>query len=1181
MATTVGEVNIDIRAKTDGLEGDINKGKSIVDRGMQDIRGMASAAQAALAAIGGASMIGFINSVIESAAGLQQMSEQSGVSVEALSALRSVAKLSGTDMQDVVTSLQKLSKSMVASKDATSEQAEVFKMLGVNVKDASGKLKTADQVMLEVALAQAKFKDGAEKTAAMMVIFGKAGANLGPVLKDLAEKGSLNGKVTTEQAEAADKFEKQLVILKTGMEGFLRGAILPLLPYLSTLGPLLKDAAILTAAYFAVFTGVPAIMGGVTAVLAGLGPTIGALTVEVGLFKAATLSAFGLIAAAFAGWEIGSWLVANFLEAKLAGIAFVEGLMVGWETLKYGAEVAWLGIKTAFNTAIEAIGEVFATELEIIAKGMAMVGAGSAADGIKDFAASIRSATATTTTFAEEQAKLKDQYDKNVDAVRAITGDMADEAIAQDALKRAAKGTEDALKDLTGTKAKLTKETKNAIKAAEEYEASLLVQNQQLELEESMGRKLTDAEKALIQLTSDLANGKKIMSKETEEFVRWLIQENAGLADNAKWMEADRKENEAAADAVYKQTQSLIDQTKGLRESTAEMGLSADALAALRQQRLLDKAAVLEQRAAILEAGGPVTEMSQQLRDQAVAVRELADAMNANEWAKTTKQIGDGLSSALIDGIRAGKDLWTSFRDWMANSLINGPLKNAFSSLIQSGLNAVTGGGGGGGSGSGMSSVLGSGASNILGSITIAGSSLAAIGSSVMTGVQAGWAGTSIAEAASAYSAAGMTGVSTGLSVGSSIGSAAAGVSSAITSTLAAIPVWGWIAMALATQLGGPQIDKEGSGLQGTLSSSGASGLQNTTMYKEDHHGLFGMGAFTTHNTEYSDAGSAVTNLLSDAVKTITATNAAYARMLGLNSAALDNFTMQLSVNTTGLDDAAVQAAIGAELTKFSAAQLTAAYGDAVAAFAHAGETVADTMHRLIATQQASEVLNAFGGIFSKIASSSLEARDSMISLAGGIDALIAKSAAFVQSYYSADEQSGMSAKAVLAQLSAAGVTNAGALDSKADFRTLVESIDVTNAAGRAQVNTLLDIAPQFAQLATTLEGQHLTLTDLAALAPQIAALTPLFTTAADNAAAATVSAADATTAAINTTTSAVQAGTNAVVAAVNGLAGTVAGAVAGAAAASNAAVSAMSSRLDTLDANARLARADTAEINL
>src|SRR5690606_21419899 len=63
--------------------------------------------------------------------------------------------------------------------------------------------------------------------------------------------------------------------------------------------------------------------------------------------------AFNVVAAALVGWQIGTYLREQFLEARLAGIALVEALLVAWERIKQGALLAWEIISHGFDVFVE------------------------------------------------------------------------------------------------------------------------------------------------------------------------------------------------------------------------------------------------------------------------------------------------------------------------------------------------------------------------------------------------------------------------------------------------------------------------------------------------------------------------------------------------------------------------------------------------------------------------------------------------------------------------------------------------------------------------------------------------------------------------------------------------------------------------------------------------------------
>jgi hypothetical protein len=105
--------------------------------------------------------------------------------------------------------------------------ADVFTKLGVNIKDANGKLKTNEQILLEVSDAFKRMPDGAEKSALAIELFGKAGAEMLPFLNagkqgliDLGDEAVRTGIVFTKaQADIAENFNDTLSALGKAIRG--------------------------------------------------------------------------------------------------------------------------------------------------------------------------------------------------------------------------------------------------------------------------------------------------------------------------------------------------------------------------------------------------------------------------------------------------------------------------------------------------------------------------------------------------------------------------------------------------------------------------------------------------------------------------------------------------------------------------------------------------------------------------------------------------------------------------------------------------------------------------------------------------------------------------------------------------------------------------------------------------
>lgn len=174
-----------------------------------------------LSALGaGASLAGLglmATQAIEFAANLHDLSQQTGASVEDLSALRDVAEENGTSLEAAGKALQKLSRNMAEAAGGARSQADTFAQLGVSVTDASGKLRNSGQAMADIAMAIAQIDSPTERVAAAMDVFGKSGAELLPMLLDLAKRGELVATVTAEQAAQADAFADSLTRLRQGV----------------------------------------------------------------------------------------------------------------------------------------------------------------------------------------------------------------------------------------------------------------------------------------------------------------------------------------------------------------------------------------------------------------------------------------------------------------------------------------------------------------------------------------------------------------------------------------------------------------------------------------------------------------------------------------------------------------------------------------------------------------------------------------------------------------------------------------------------------------------------------------------------------------------------------------------------------------------------------------------------
>lgn len=174
---------------------------------------------------------------------LLDASKRTGVSTQALSAYKLLADQSGSSFETLSRGLGLLSKNIVAAGSGSKEQAKVFSALGIAVKDASGNIRNASDIMPEVAARFASMEDGALKSALAMKLFGKSGVELIPTLNEGAEgfkraqeqTQKFGVALTRAEAELGDKFNDSLAESKAAMQGFANAVGVALLPKLTEL----------------------------------------------------------------------------------------------------------------------------------------------------------------------------------------------------------------------------------------------------------------------------------------------------------------------------------------------------------------------------------------------------------------------------------------------------------------------------------------------------------------------------------------------------------------------------------------------------------------------------------------------------------------------------------------------------------------------------------------------------------------------------------------------------------------------------------------------------------------------------------------------------------------------------------------------------------------------------------
>lgn len=238
----LGSLVVSLSANTAEFTAGMDKAAYQTDKAMKQ---MAQEAEAVGQAIKGMAIVGagalalLVKNTIDAADNLRDMSQKTGIAVETLNGLGFAAGQAGGSLESIVGAAGKLNKSISEAAGGNKETAEAFKVLGISVLDASGNLKTADVVMAEVADQFENFKDGPEKSALALALFGKAGADMIPLLNDggaamreNTEYAQKYSGMTKELADASDNFNDtmgKLTLQQTGFANEMTKAVLPIL----------------------------------------------------------------------------------------------------------------------------------------------------------------------------------------------------------------------------------------------------------------------------------------------------------------------------------------------------------------------------------------------------------------------------------------------------------------------------------------------------------------------------------------------------------------------------------------------------------------------------------------------------------------------------------------------------------------------------------------------------------------------------------------------------------------------------------------------------------------------------------------------------------------------------------------------------------------------------------------
>ena len=583
------------------------------------------------------------------------------------------------------------------------------------------------------------------------------------------------------------------------------------------------------------------------------------------------------------------------------------------------------------------------------------------------------------------------------------------------------------------------------------------------------GEKMNEGERLSIKLQQELEGSMKVVARANKEAALVDAQKLAlrlkerdvllAMLKSAQDFEALRDREIAGQEASILK---LEEKALAMEDEVRMYGMGREAVEALSIARL-------QERADILAGFEGSTEQILLIEKEIEARQRLAVATDAKtgldagvkaakataaEWTKFYDSVYNGLTDSLYRAFERGGSFFKNFWDGIKNLFKTTVLKLAIQGVV-GGVTGALGMSGAANAADGGSSALSmaSNASSIYSGV----SSMVTLGSQVVAGTM------SVANALGTVAAnATGTGISGLLAANGAYGTAAAGSASAMagsaTSMLAAIPGWGWAAMAaiaVATMFGGRgEKEATGGGIEGNFGNTGFSGNSFAT-WKQDG----GWFHSDRNGKETSNLDSATSKQFSDSYKAVQMAASGAALALGLSADAVTNYSQAISLQL-GKDAAENEKAVTALFAGIGDS-MAAAVAPGIAQFTKEGETAGGTLSRLaISLTTANAWLDRFGANVLQVSLAGGGAASKLADLFGGLENLNTASSAFYATYFTEAERAAQSTDDMSKALGALGLAMPA---SKDEFRALALSMDQTTDAGRAAYATLLMLAPEFA----------------------------------------------------------------------------------------------------------------------
>lgn len=237
MASLIGALRVTLSADTAEFTSGLSKAERAGQRTgaaiAKSLGGIKTVLGGLLAGVGVSTLAALASRALEYASSLGEVAQQLGITTDELQEYRYAASQAGIEQETMDKALAKLTLTIGKAATGSKQQIAIFDELKIKYRDVNDQVRTAGDLMPEIADALKGIEDPARRAAVETALFGKAGQQLDTLLsggsaamnelRDAAHE--LGIVLSAEQIRKADDTADKLAAIKQVLEARIAGVV--------------------------------------------------------------------------------------------------------------------------------------------------------------------------------------------------------------------------------------------------------------------------------------------------------------------------------------------------------------------------------------------------------------------------------------------------------------------------------------------------------------------------------------------------------------------------------------------------------------------------------------------------------------------------------------------------------------------------------------------------------------------------------------------------------------------------------------------------------------------------------------------------------------------------------------------------------------------------------------------